>query len=99
MTDVKTYRADYELNSDMTDPPYVTWAPCKDGTWTCGTGDTPEESKSRALTLAAEHDGFLRTEPRDRLRKVLSRAPQGSYLLASDITHAIRAIAEILGVT
>jgi hypothetical protein len=75
---------------------WQTNAICKDGSYKIGFGHTEEESKIKALNAARDHHRFLDSNPRDRLKEILSHAPAPNYLFANDITHAIRAIAEIL---
>lgn len=69
---------------------------CIDGRVVIGLGDTKEASIQLALERAVEHHAFLAADPRERLKRVLARAPGASYLLADDVTHAIKALAEIV---
>ena len=72
---------------------------CSDGTWAGGTGATKEESEQSAVAARDGRNAFLAKAPRERLRELLRGREGSEYLLSSDVTHAIRAIAEILGVT
>lgn len=69
---------------------------CKDGSVVMGQDATEEGSMRAALERADAHNAFLARDAKTRLREILSRAPEPSYLLTTDVTHAIRAIAEIL---
>jgi len=69
-----------------------TFASCSDGTYVAGTGVTKEEAEKAALQRAADRNTFLSSGPQARLREIASRP----YLLANDVTQAIKAIAEIL---
>jgi hypothetical protein len=69
---------------------------CKDGSVVIGQDATEAGSMRVALERADAHNAFLARDAKTRLREILSRAPEPSYLLSIDATHAIRAIAEIL---
>ena len=69
---------------------------CSDGSVVIGFGLTDEESKGAAFGRAREREMFLVSDPWDRLDALLAKVPGAEYLCATDITHAIKAIAEIL---
>jgi hypothetical protein len=95
---VQSYRTAADLNGGGgTDPAqWVAYAECQDESFVCGVGDTQKQAEEAARGRAVERNTFLSSGPRERLREVLARAPGSTYLLAADLTHAIKAIAEIL---
>jgi hypothetical protein len=96
---MQTYHRQAEVNcgGGMTPDHFVSWAECSDGTWAGGTGYTAEESERCARAAQEKREAFLRTDARGRLRELLAKTRNGDHLLAYDVTQAIRAIAEILG--
>ncbi len=95
-SELKTRTYHRAQDDDGTPSHWETDVWCTDGRVVIGQDVNKEESKRIALERAAEHHAFLAADPRVRLKAVLARAPGTEYLLAADVTYAIKAIAEII---
>ncbi len=94
-TKVHTFKRNFDAE-DGTPEHWETDIWCKDGSVVIGYGKTSDESVENAQKSADAHHAFLDSSPRERLKKILKRAKPPEHLLAVDVTHAIRALAEIV---
>jgi hypothetical protein len=93
LTDTRTFQT---TDGDGNFSEWVTIGKCSSGRVVVGIGVTDEESKRNAAKSVEKYEKFIAQNPRDRLRELLAGAPRPEYLLAADVTEAIRSIAEIL---
>jgi hypothetical protein len=69
---------------------------CTDGRVVLGSGAAKEDAQRDARKRAEEHHAFIAKPAKERLLEVLSSRPLPDYLLSSEVTVAIHALAELV---
>lgn len=70
---------------------------CSDGRCVLGNGGTPADATKAANEKRDEHEKFLNSPARQRVKAILGKYRKDEYPLAQDQGDLLRAFAELLG--